>query len=78
MASRRRSQLLTSIYRVVEAQLAATSSQLHGPSQLASLYAEALRPQQLTSLRNFGTTGTPAFNGTTSVAEVICLLPLCG
>ena len=70
MASRRGSQLLTSIYRVVEAQLAATSSQLHGPSQLTSLYAEVLRPQQFTSLRNFGSTGTPAFNGTTSIAEV--------
>ena len=77
MASRRGSQLLTSIYRVVEAQLAATSSQLHGPSQLTSLYAEVLRPQQFTSLRNFGTTGTPAFNGTISIAEVTASGPAC-
>lgn len=71
MASRRPvSQLLTSVYRAVEAQLAATSNQLNGPSQLTSLYADVFRPQQFTSLRNFGTTGTPAFDGTISLAEV--------
>lgn len=71
MASRRQgTQLLTSIYRAVEAQLAATSNQLHAPSQLTSLYAEVVRPQQFTSLRNFGTGGTLAFNGTFSIAEV--------
>lgn len=78
MASRRPvSLLLTSVCRAVEAQLAATSSHLHGPSQLTSLYAEVLRPRQFTSLRNFGTTGAPALDGTIAAAEVTFAYILC-
>ena len=71
MAGRRRgTQLLTSIYRAVEAQLATASSQSFTCPQLTSLYSDLLQPQHLTCLRHFNTSSTPLFTTTTSVAEV--------
>lgn len=72
MAGRRRgTQLLTSIRRAVEAQLASAGSHSQTLPQLTSPYSDLLQPQQLTCLRHFSTGSTPLFRTTTSVAEVI-------
>ena len=71
MSSRRRgTQLLSSIYRAVEAQLTAAGGQPRNPAQLTSLYTDLLQPQQLTCLRHFAAPSTPLLHSTASIAEV--------